>query len=125
MSDLKKLYDAVIAAEAEVSRVLGEMKAALELDTEEGKQAALDLRPALDDAKVKADEANQLYISMRGADHEKSSIARKFVPVSSDLAEEKPRQMKRSEFEALDPSERMAFAKRGGKVVNDIDEENS
>lgn len=121
MNDLKPLYDAAIAAEAKVRQVLGEMKAQLELDTEEGKQAALDLRPALDVAKVKAEEANLLYVSMRDADRESGlDVGRKFVPVSSSLPEgQNQGQMKRGEFDALDPSAQMNFIKGGGHVVGD------
>jgi hypothetical protein len=65
MQNLKPYYDAALSADAEVKRILAEMDAAFNSATEEGKQKALEMRPALDAAKAKAEESNKLYISMR------------------------------------------------------------
>lgn len=78
--DIKTFYDAANKADAEVKRIRGEIKAAF--DANDTKKA-MDLRPALDEAKIKADDANALYVSMRDAG-ETNESGRKFTPVSDE-----------------------------------------
>lgn len=78
--DIKTFYDAANKADEEVKRIRGEIKAAFDAGD---KKKAMDLRPALDEAKTKADEANSLYVSMRDAG-ETNESGRKFTPVSDD-----------------------------------------
>jgi len=86
--------------------------------TDEGKQAALDLRPALDEAKGKAADANQLYLSMRDAAATSNSAAREFVPVTDNTSAGNPaKEMKRGEFDALDAAARVKFMRGGGTVI--------
>lgn len=118
--DLKPYFDSAQAADEEVQRIMNEMHSAFEQGTEEGKQAALDLRPSLDEAKTKAADANALYISMRDAAATSSSAAKQFVPVN-DKAELSPaagKSLSREAFSALDAAARMQFIKAGGTVVD-------
>ena len=114
---LKSLYDAAKEAEAKVNQIQLEMVEHFDSGTEEGKQAALDLRPALDEAKKEADTANLLYISARDAEPEDTgSAARKFVPAV--VKEEKPGNTKtRAEFEAMSAADRMTFITTVGNSI--------
>ncbi len=78
MKNLKPYLDSVTTADAEVSRIRNEMDAAFGAGD---KKKAMDMRPALDEAKKAADEANALYVSMRDSG-ETSDAARKFTPAS-------------------------------------------
>lgn len=114
---LKELYDAAKAADEKVQEVMQDMITAFEDGTEEGKLKALDLRPALDEAKAKAEEANRLYISARDADIEDpDAAARKFVPVSEGGNSQK-KTMTREEFNKLNAAERMSFMLADGKLI--------
>jgi len=125
MSKLKPLYDSVREAEAEVQSIMQKMTEALDTGTEEGKQSALDLRPALDEAKKKAGDANQLYISARDAEdgNDPDANARKFVPVpghETDPDNKKgKKEMTRAEFEALNGADRMSFMLADGRLIDE------
>jgi hypothetical protein len=120
MPNLKPYYDAALAADAEVKRILNEMDAAFNEGTDEGKEKALALRPTLDEAKTKAEEANKLYASMRDASLVNDSMAALFTtpadPAKDDQTDENPKVMKLPEFRALSPKDRLAFSKAGGKI---------
>ena len=119
MKDLKPLYDAVIAAEAEVGKIESAMMAAFETGTEEGKAEALAMRPALDEAKNQAKEANLAYISMRESDAVESGNARKFVPVpGAEKQAGQVKQLTRAEFEAMSAADRMSFMLNDGNIVD-------
>lgn len=116
--NLKPYYDAALAADAEKQTIMAEMDAAFNEGTEEGKTKALELRPALDAAKVKAEEANKLYASMRDASANSTSAPSKFVSDQTD-AEESGKNVKTfAEYQALTPKERLAFSKAGGRIQN-------
>jgi len=119
MVNLKPAYDAAVAADAKVNAVLMQMSAALEKGTDEGKQEALDLRPALDAAKAEAVQANDLYVAMRGASAGVDDNARRFVPVNEAAAAAGvvTKQMTRAEWEKLDFEARRQFFKDGGELV--------
>jgi len=121
MPNLKPYYDSALAADAEVKRILAEMDVAFTDGTEEGKEKALSLRPALDEAQKKAEEANKLYASMRDASLVNDSAASLFTtppdPAATTTANEKGSPvMKRVEFDALSPARRMKHMKAGGIV---------
>ena len=120
MIDLKPYYDAARAADDEMQRIMNEMNTAFGQGTDEGKALALELRPRLDDAKAKAKDANDLYISMRDSANVSDGAAREFVPVS-DAAErvtgDAGKNIPRSEFLSMDTTSRMEFIKAGGKVT--------
>ena len=124
MPNLKPYYDAALAADTEVKRILAEMDAAFNEGTDDGKQKALELRPALDEAQRKAKGANELYASMRDASLVNDNAASLFT-LPPDLAqnEEKqpatPKSLKLSEYRALDPQQRLAFAKSGGQLTEE------
>lgn len=124
MIDLKPYFDAARAADENVQKIMNDIHAHFEKGTDEGKQAALDLRPTLDEAKAKADEANKLYLSMRDAAAIDSKAAKDFVPANKDLSQvDNKREMKREEFLALDASARMEFIRGGGAVLDQEDKE--
>lgn len=78
--DLKPYLDSANKADAEVKRIRNEMNDAFSAGD---KKKAIDLRPALDEAKTIADEANTLYVSMRDSG-ETNDAGRKFTPVSGE-----------------------------------------
>jgi hypothetical protein len=127
MPNLKPYYDAALAADAEVKRILAEMDAAFNDGTPEGKQKALDLRPALDEAQKKAKQANELYASMRDASLVNDNMAALFTtppdvtdpPGSQNLTDGKKAEapkMKLTSYRMLPPKERLAFAKKNGQL---------
>jgi hypothetical protein len=120
MPNLKPYYDAALAADAKVKQILSEMDTAFNEGTDEGKQKALDLRPALEEAKTKAEEANKLYASMRDASLINDSSAALFTtppdPAGNDQKDESPKVMKRSDYQALTPKARLVFSKAGGRL---------
>ncbi len=120
MPNLKPYYDAALSADTEVRRVLNEMDTCFTDGTEDGRKKALDLRPALDDAKIKAEQANTLYVSMRDASLINDNMATLFSspsdPAAPDQQGDDPKVMKLSEFQALDPKVRFAYIKAGGVV---------
>jgi hypothetical protein len=118
--DLKPFYDAARAASDKMQGILDQMNTAFNAGTEEGKQAALDLRPGLDQAKSEAEVANQLYVSMRDAAGTSDSAARLFVPVavaSGQADGANAKEMSRAAFMDLDADARMKFMRGGGQIV--------
>jgi hypothetical protein len=130
--DLKPYYDKAIAAEAEVQRIAGEIDALIQEHDQsadeavkaEKMQAALEQRPQLDAAKGKANQANELYLSMRNAS-EGAGVQPLFVPLNVDAGQStaQPKSMTRQEFNALSDFKKLEFVKTGGKVTESIPEE--
>lgn len=124
MPNLKPYYDAALSADAEVKRILAEMDAAFNDGTEDGKRKALELRPALDTAQKQAEDANELYISMRDASLVNDNTAALFS-APADPAENSDKKgepsdrvtMSLAEYNAMSPRDRLAFAKRGGRLI--------
>jgi hypothetical protein len=129
--DLKSYYDKAITAEAEVTRIKGEIDTLITAHDEatdaavkaEKMAAALEMRPSLDAAKAQAKEVNALYLSMRGAS-EGGGVKPLFVPAVPDAqTTAQPKQMTRTAFQALSPKERMSYVKDGGQVVDELPKE--
>jgi hypothetical protein len=123
MPNLKPYYDAAFAADAEVKKILNEMDTHFNAGTEEGKKKALELRPALDEAKVKSEQANTLYISMRDASLTNDNVGALFSSpadpaASSDQHGPESKVMNRAAFRQLSPNARASFSKAGGKLVD-------
>lgn len=121
MIDLKPYLDSATKADEKVQSIIGEMDAAFNDGTDEGKLKALELKPTLDEAKEKAKQANELYVSIRDASLTGDNAASNFVaaqgtPVNPESAAGK--QMDRKAFTALNASARMKFIQDGGKVVD-------
>lgn len=120
MINLKPYYDAALAADARVKECLAQVDAAFNEGTEEGTQKALELRPALDEARAQAVQANALYTSMRDGAQVTDEAAQLFVsptdPASESPQGNTPKVMNRAAFEALSPSVQMAFMLDGGKL---------
>lgn len=119
MLDLKPYFDAVNAAEAEVQRIAHDVDALFSQGTDESKAEALALRPALDEAQRKHDEAVALYESMQRSNRP-NDIARNFVPVSTtspDPAEgNQPTAIKRADYDRLSLVDRARFIRSGGTI---------
>ena len=76
------------------------------------------LRPALDEAKKAAEDANRLYISARDAEGEDpDTYARKFVPVQDSTSINGRKEITRAEYEQMPYDERHAYLKSGGAIV--------
>jgi hypothetical protein len=118
--NLKLFYDAAQTAGSEVLRVAAEIEAAFVLGTDEGKQQAMALKPALDEAEAKATAANELYQSMVKA-ASTGDAAAKFVPANAEQAQEK-KVITRADYETLDFEARHKFFKNGGSVVDALAE---
>ena len=119
MLNLKPYLEAAQAADAEKKRIASDIDALFNDGTEDGKKKALELRPALDAAKSKAEDANQLYTTMRDASLVEDNSASLFTPsdpAATELNEEKPKVMKLSEYQALSPRARLEYCQAGGKV---------
>jgi len=115
MAKLKEMYEAAKAADEKVQGIMRDMVAAFDDGTEEGKLKALEMRPALDEAKTQAEEANRLYISARDADFEDpDSAARNFVPVNDEGKPKK--QLTRADYDKLSLIEQAQFIRSGGSV---------
>jgi ElaB/YqjD/DUF883 family membrane-anchored ribosome-binding protein len=122
MQNLKSFYDAALAADADVKRILAEMDSLFSSGTDEGKQNALALRPALEEAKAKAESANQLYVSVRDASLTSDNAAALFS-APPDPGEASDRAAGKNvktlaEFNAMSPSDRLAFSKSGGRLID-------
>lgn len=120
MIDLKPYLDAARAADEDVQKILKEMDTSFNSGSDEGKLKALEMRPKLDEAKKKAKEANDLYISMRDSSLAPSDLGKEFVPVTSNVIPEASagKVMDRDAFLNLDAKSQMAFIQDGGKVVD-------
>ena|SRR3990172_9391486 len=120
MIDLKLYHDKVIAADAEVKEIAGQIDGFIRSETEEGNAKALELQPSLDAAQKKHDEALKLYNSLTAAG-KPSNVAQNFVPVSTTSTDQEAPEipagtMKLADFQSKTPAERMAFVKSGGVV---------
>lgn len=78
--DLKPYLDAATEAERRRDDIKNEINI---LFNSGKKQEAQDLRPKLEEAKKQAEDANSLYVSMRGAG-ETNNVGKKFMPVNNE-----------------------------------------
>ncbi len=119
MNDLKIYFDAVNAAEAEVQRIAHDIDELFREGTEESKAKALEMKPVLDAAIAKHDEAVALYQAMQKANRP-NDVAKNFVPVSNTQLEEgegaQPAVIKRQEYDKLSLVDRARYVKSGGTV---------
>ncbi len=125
MQNLKSVYDAVKAADEKVNQIAADMVAAFDEGTEEGKQKAFDMQPALKEAREEAGKLNDLYVSLKDAGGDVDGHARKFVPAGETpkAQAEDAKTKTRAEFEAMTHQERHQFFKDGGVLVEDVEEE--
>lgn len=119
MQDLKAYYDAVVEAEAEVQRLAAEIDTHFREETDDGKAKALELRPALDEAQNKLNEANSFYEAMKNANRP-NDVIKNFIPVSDTEVEpeegSQPSVIKRQVYDELTLVDRSKFIRSGGKV---------
>lgn len=119
MLDLKGPLDVLNAAEAAWKKQAAEIAELLSVGTEEATQQALALQSTLDTLQADYEAKKALYDRLVKA-NAPSDVARLFVPASPtspEADEAKPRDvMTLAEFNQLSPRERLAFAKRGGKI---------
>lgn len=121
MIDLKSAYDVVTAAEQAMQSKAGEIVALLDQGTEESKQQALALHESLEKLQADYKEKKALYDKLVEV-NTPDNVAKNFVPVSetpSTPEADKPKDvMTLAEYNKLPPQDRLAFAKRGGKLEN-------
>lgn len=117
MLDLKPYFDAVNAANDDVQRIAHELDALFTEGTDESKQQALALRPALDEAQKKHADAVSLYEAMQKAGRP-NDVAKNFVPVSNtDQAEgAQPTVINRQDYDRMSLVDRARFVKSGGTL---------
>ncbi len=119
MLDLKPYFDAVNAAESEVQRIAGEIDALFREGTDESKVKALEMKPVLDAAIAKHDEAVALYEAMQKANRP-NDVAKNFVPVSNTLPDQaennQPAVIKRAEYDRMNLIDRARFIRSGGTL---------
>lgn len=120
MTDLKPYFDRAKADSDTVASLQNEVDTLFNNGTDEGIQAAIDKQPALEAAIEAANASNKLYISMRNADHNTSNAASLFVADANSEPEiETVENVKTfSEFNALEPKDRLAFVNSGGRIQN-------
>lgn len=116
--ELKKLYDAVVEAEAQVERVMATMQELLDAGDDESLQKAIEMRAELEEARASARAANEAYIALRSELEARNEAARKFVPVRDEPGAQR-REMTRSEFERLNAADRMSFMLADGRLIDD------
>jgi hypothetical protein len=111
---LKMYYDDVIAANDRVSEVMDQMN---ELYKSGDKAGAMELKPALEEAKLEARKVNELYVSLVDA-VQQTGKAKAFVPVSEGVVEamEDGKVVTREVFDGMEPVGKAAFLAGGGKI---------
>lgn len=117
--DLKKYFDRAKADSDEVTRLQNELDTEFNSGTDEGIQKAIDLQPTLEAAVKAAAESNKLYLSMRDAANLTGNAASLFVsgePEEDEEGAEDDKVKTLAEFNALSPSERLAFINASGRV---------
>jgi uncharacterized protein (UPF0335 family) len=119
MIDLKPYFDAVNAAEAEVQRIANEIDTLFREETGDGGAIkVLELKPVLDEAQKKHEEAVAMYEAMQRVNRP-NDVARNFVPVSSTQVAEvgdQPTVIKRQAYDAMSLVERAKFIRSGGTL---------
>lgn len=117
--DLKGPYDMVEAARVAYEQKASEIAALLNDGTEENVTKALALQESLDQLQADYEGKKALYAKLVQA-NQPSDVASLFVPVSKttpEAEEDQPKNvMSLAEYNAMSPRERLAFAKRGGKL---------
>jgi len=113
--ELKVFYDDLVEKNTRLKNVVDQIN---ELAKAGDKKAALEMREELNIAREEAMQADAIYVEMVEASHVyETGAAREFVPVSKTKTAEN-KEMKRDEYEALDPVERGKFLTGGGKIVD-------
>lgn len=115
--DLKVYFDRAKADSDEVTLLQNQVDTLFNNGTDEGIQAAIDMQPALEAANAKANASNKLYISMRDAANTSGNAAALFVSNNPEQPEEQEKVVNRAAFFAMQPAEREAFLKSGGKIT--------
>jgi hypothetical protein len=120
MSDLKAVYDRVLAAQAERDLIVNEIENEMAKGTPESDQKALELGQKLDEAQKKVTDLEGMYNNMQVI-AKAGKINAQFVPVSNTtneaVQEEKgPKVLNMADYNKLSPRERLEFAKSGGKL---------
>lgn len=117
MIDLKGPYDMLNAADAALKSKAAEIADLLNKGTDEATNDALALQESLNSLQADYNGKKALYEKLVAA-NQPSDVAALFVPATPAASEEdKPKDaMTLAEFDALTPSDRLAFAKRGGKI---------
>lgn len=119
MANLKELFDQAKAASDDLAKLKNEIDTLYNSGSEEDLAKAIELSDSLDETAKKAADLNKLYLSMRDAEQHQADAASLFVNEEGTPEPEpvEKTQLTRAEFNALNPRERLAFAKRGGKLT--------
>ncbi|MDR3577233.1 MAG: hypothetical protein P4L50_25510 [Anaerolineaceae bacterium] len=106
MIHLKYYFDLAKTADDENRKLMRSAKSLLDSNTPSSRAKALAMKPALEEARKKAEIANETYITLRDDTYHIEDL--------SGVLENKI--LDRATFESLDPNKRMEFIKQGGKV---------
>lgn len=126
MIDLKPYFDAVNAAAAEVQRIATDLDALFREETEEAgakdmaMAKALAMKPELEEAQRKHEEAIALYEAMQKSNRP-NDVARNFIPVSNTQPDQdgkgsQPSLIKRQDYNRMSLVDRARFVRSGGTV---------
>jgi len=119
MLDLKGALDMLMAADAALKTQAAEIADLLSQGTEEATQQALALQEPLDKLQADYEAKKSMYDRLVKA-NAPSDVEKLFVPASPtspEADEAKPKDvMTLAEFNSMRPRQRLAFAKRGGKI---------
>lgn len=119
MLDLKGPLDVLNAADAALKKQAAEIADLLNAGTEEATQQALALQSTLEALQADYEAKKSMYDRLVKA-NAPSDVEKLFVPASPtspEADEVKPKDvMTLAEYNKLHPRERLAFAKRGGKI---------
>lgn len=118
MTQFKNSYDLVNARGQKVKELALEIDAKLGQGSDEAIQEALDLRPALEEAEQKLNEAQELYQQLQNSAKKADDVAALFVPVSAEAARVagESNVISRDAWEEMTPKEQTAFVEKGGIV---------
>lgn len=118
MDQFKLFHDRVLTAQGEVESARNAISQALALGTPEGDEQALTLEATLDAAIANEKKWHAFYDKVVASARTKNPLDA-FVPLESrNIPDgEKPKgKMTLSEYKAMTPKARLAFAKGGGKI---------
>lgn len=117
--DLKPYYDKVLSLQSKTQGIIAKIDDALNSGMADGEEQALAMQGDLEAAIAEQEKAESFYNTLLKGSKTSTNPVRNFLPVEQSEIEEEhatPKIMKRSEFQALTPKERLAYVNADGKI---------